>query len=231
VLLEWERCNAKRPNQWRISLSENIIAGLISGVLATLLVFVFRSIWRGLIIPWFEERIYKDVRIEGNWYSLYPTSSDSRQEVISIERHGHAITGTIICISGRDVGEKYQVAGSFRNMLLPLAYESGDLTKTDRGTITLKSVFNGNRLVGKLAFYNTTDDSIDTANIVWFRSKTDLERFIADREKNRKRIEELSEKAHHIEEELKVVEGVVERPADTAPNSEVIEAKAEAPNG
>lgn len=195
-------------------MSENIIAGLISGVLATLLVFVFRSVWTALIIPWFEERIYKDVRIEGNWYSLYPTTSDSRQEVISLERHGHAITGIIICTVGNDTGEKYQVAGSFRNMLLPLTYESADSTKTDRGTITLKLVHNGERLAGKLAFYNTLEDSIETANIVWFRLKPSLDKYISDREKNREKIEELQKQSHHIEKELKAVEGITERSSD-----------------
>ena len=210
-------------------MSENIIAGLISGVLATLLVFVFRSIWLGLIIPWFEERIYKDVRIEGKWYSLYPTSADSRQEVISIERHGHAITGTIICTSGSDTGQKYQIEGSFRNMLLPLTYESADSTKTDRGTITLQAVHNGERLVGKIALYNTTEDSIATANIVWFRSRADLDKFITEREKNRKQIEELRKQANRIEKELKVVEGVDKQSTEDAPKAE--DAKADTTNG
>lgn len=190
-------------------MAENITAGLISGLLATLLVFLFGAFWRGLIVPWFEERIYKDIRIEGTWYSLYPAAADGRQEVISIERHGHAITGTIICTSGDDSGEKYQIAGSFRNMLLPLTYESADSTKSDRGTITLQSVHNGERLVGKLAFYNTKEDAIATADILWFRVKSDLEQGIIEREKNKKKIEELKNQASRIEKEMKVVEGVL----------------------
>lgn len=195
-------------------MSENIIAGLISGLLATLLVFVFRSVWTTLIIPWFEERIYKDVRIEGSWYSLYPSSSDVRQEVITLARRGHAITGTIICSTGSDSGEKYQVAGSFRNMLLPLTYESADLTKADRGTITLKAVHNGERLAGKIAMYNTFEDSVETANIVWFRSKPDLDKYISDMAKKREEIAELRKQSRRIDKELKMVEGVIERKPD-----------------
>lgn len=186
----------------------------------------------GLVIPWFEERIYKDIRIEGTWYSLYPQATDSRQEVVSIERHGHAITGTIICTSGSDSGEKYQIAGSFRNMLLPLTYESADSTKSDRGTITLQSVHNGERMVGKLAYYNTTEDAIATANIVWFRVKSDLERFIIEREKNKKKIDELRNQARRIEKELKVVEGVVEPAAKEEPATDGNqEPKNDTPNG
>ena len=213
-------------------MSENIIAGLISGVLATLLVFVFRTVWTALVIPWFEERIYKDVRIEGKWYSLYPTTSDSRQEVISLERHGHAITGIIICTVGSDTGEKYHVAGSFRNMLLPLTYESADSSKTDRGTITLKSVHNGERLAGKLAFYNTIEDSIETTNIVWFRSKIALDSFISAREKNKEKIEALRKQSRRIDKELKVVEGVNEKEPEELETPEVtVEAASDTKNG
>ncbi|WP_460593400.1 hypothetical protein [Giesbergeria sinuosa] len=192
-------------------MAENIIAGLISGLLATILVFVFRSAWSALIIPWFEERIYKDVRIEGSWYSLYPSSSDVRQEVITLQRRGHAITGTIICSSGNDSGEKYQVSGSFRNMLLPLTYESADLTKTDRGSITLKAVHNGERLAGKIAMYNTFEDSVETANIVWFRYKPDLDKYILDLAKKKPEITELRKQSRRIDKELKLVEGVIEK--------------------
>lgn len=208
---------------------ENIIAGLVSGVLATLLVFVFRSVWNGVVVPWFEERIYKDIRIEGAWYSFYPSSSDKRQEVISIERQGHAVTGKITCSNGNDSGETYLVAGSFRNMLLPLTYESADSKKSDRGTITMQSVHNGERFVGKLAFYFTTQDEISTIDVIWFRSKTDLEKYVEAIEKNRETIQELKNKVRHIEKELKIVEGVIEQPPeDQSSATEDVEAKADA---
>lgn len=213
-------------------MSENIIAGLVSGVLATFLVFVFRSFWVAVLTPWFEERVYKDIKIEGKWFSLYPSDSGNRQEVISLDRRGHAITGTIVCATGGDAGEKYQVSGSFRNMLLPLAYESTDSSKSDRGTITLKSIHNGERLAGKLAFYNTLDDSITTTNIVWFRKKSDLEKFILEKEKNKNKIMELRQQATRIDTELKEVEGVTERtPKESIHNEQGYNAVPDSKNG
>lgn len=193
-------------------MSENIIGGLISGVLATFLIFIFNSIWKKQIIPWFEERVYKDVAIEGNWFSFYPNSEDKRQEAIYLERHGHAVTGTIICVHGHDTGEKYVIAGSFRNMILPMTYESTDSTKTDRGTITLKSVHNGERFIGKIALYQTYEDSIETGTVIWFRSKAALDSYALAIEKKRERINELRQKARNIDKELKTVEEVSEKP-------------------
>jgi hypothetical protein len=201
-------------------MSENIIAGLISGVLATLLVFVFRSVWFAQIVPWFEERIYKDAHIEGTWFSLMPSTADNRQEVVTLERHGHAISGTLTCTSGGDEGEKYILAGSLRNMVLPLTYESANSAKTDRGTITLKLMRNGDRLVGKLAYYDTDEDSIDTTNIIWFRSKDDRDRVVADKEAHKKRIQELKEKSKQVNRELKQAEGISELPPSVTHDGE-----------
>ena len=106
-------------------------------------------------------------------------------------------------------------------MLLPLTYESSDLTKTDRGTITLKSTHNGERFVGKIALYDTYEDSINTANVMWFRSKTDLENYIADIEKKRDEIKELRKQAREIDKKLKVVEGVTPQPPNDSSPSEV----------
>ena len=46
-------------------MTENIITGLVSGLVVILFVLVFRSFWNAVIVPWFEDRVYKDVKIEG----------------------------------------------------------------------------------------------------------------------------------------------------------------------
>ncbi len=153
----------------------NMITGIVSGLLVTLLVVVFRAAWRQIVIPWFEERVYKDAHIEGNWFSLYPAPEDPRQETITLKRHGHAVTGVITCISGADKGEVYTVTGSFRNMILPLVYESSDTQKTDRGTITLKLLANAQKFEGKVSSYDNTGDTIFDMDVTWFRSQTQLD--------------------------------------------------------
>ena len=138
---------------------DNLISGLVSGIIVVLLVLAFRAFWYNIIVPWFEERVYKDAKIEGKWFSLYPTTEEHRQETITLTRHGHAVTGTMVCTSGDDEGEQYQISGSFRNLILPLVYETQSKSKTDRGTITLKLIENAQKFRGKLAAYHTSMDA------------------------------------------------------------------------
>lgn len=181
---------------------QNIVIGLVSGLFVSFIVLVIGRFWRGIVEPWFEERVYKDLHIEGRWYSLYVESADYRQESINIQRQGHAICGKMICKCGPDDGEEYTISGSFRNLLLPLAYESADPQKSDRGTITLMSTNNGQRFVGKVAMYETQRDQIETARVVWFRDREDLKKTICYIQAHRQAMEDMREKEEAIREEF-----------------------------
>lgn len=170
---------------------DNLIAGLVSGIIVVLLVLVFRTFWYRVIVPWFEERVYKDAKIEGQWFSLYPTTTDHRQEVITLNRHGHTVSGTMVCTSGDDAGEQYQISGSFRNLILPLVYESESTSKTDRGTITLKLVGNAQQFRGKVAAYYTPRDSVGSTDVIWFRSKAELDELVLRIEARSKQVQEI----------------------------------------
>lgn len=204
-------------------MEDNLIAGLISGLVVTLLVVVFRNIWRTIITPWFEERVYKDIHIEGKWFSLYPTSVELRQEIIVLKRHGHAITGTLICSKGGDEGEEYDLCGSFRNLLLTLTYESTDKSKSDRGSLTLRCVRNGERLSGKIALYHTISDRVESGNILWFREKEDLESTVERIKKNKEKIRKLKKEKERIAKEEEEIEEKDDKENGDVIESEVVE--------
>lgn len=171
-------------------MGESLISGVVSGLLVAVVVVIFRGVWKEILVPWFEERVYKDARIEGEWFSLYPKWSDRRQEAITLTRHGHAVAGTIVCTTGKDEGERYDVTGSFRNMILPLVYETSDRQKTDRGTITLKLVGNARRFRGIVAAYSNHRDLISSGEVVWFRSKAELNKALEALQSEEKRLKE-----------------------------------------
>jgi hypothetical protein len=170
---------------------ENFTIGITSGLVVTLFVVVFRNLWIAVITPWIEDRVYKDAKIEGKWFGLFPNQANLRQEVISLKRHGHEVSGKLICTEGGDEGEEYILKGSFRNLILTLTYESTNESSTDRGTYTLQCIRSGERLSGFLSTYNGLRDKIEPCSIVWFRTKDDLESFISKIEKRKDEIRAL----------------------------------------
>ena len=174
-------------------MAANLITGLVSGLIVTLLVVVFRALWRDVLVPWFEERVYKDIRIEGVWYTLYPTVVGYRQEIVTLTRHGHSVSGSIVCTDGPDKGEQYTIHGSFRNLILTLTYESGSRSRVDRGTITLRCVQNGCRFIGKIANYFDRTDSIESTSVLWFHTKEEQQKVLANARAREHNVHEIRE--------------------------------------
>jgi len=61
-----------------------------------LLVFIFNNVWKKIIEPWWEERLYRDVEIEGTWIATYPDSTTGCEEIVEMKRNGHRVYGTIV---------------------------------------------------------------------------------------------------------------------------------------
>lgn len=49
---------------------DSLASGIISGLITALLLFVFTILWRKNVEPWFENLLYQDVCIEGEWSGI-----------------------------------------------------------------------------------------------------------------------------------------------------------------
>ncbi|MBX3735104.1 MAG: hypothetical protein KF715_00315 [Candidatus Didemnitutus sp.] len=186
-------------------LASNVIAGIVSGLLATLLTIGFRSFWLRVVIPWFEELVYKDARIEGVWYCA--SAQEVREEqtyTATITRNAHKVSAVMVCGSGEDQGQSYRIEGIFKNLILSATYESLSRTSLDRGALSLMLKENGDRLVGYLAFYHDRGHKIDDLAMIWFRHKEHFDRFIE------KKVKEKEEEEKRREEEARRVAALVE---------------------
>jgi|SRR5688500_7716113 len=149
---------------------DELAIGVISGLVATFLVFVFHRVYLSIIRPWIEDRVYKDARIEGRWCIKYPSiKSEEVEEYATIRRVAHRITGQITCTKGPDSGKIYNVEGSFRNLLLTLTYTSADPAALDRGAFVLQLNDNGSNLSGRSSYYFNGSHSVVDAECVWRR--------------------------------------------------------------
>jgi hypothetical protein len=156
-------------------ISANISIGVIAGLLATLLTVGFRRVWISILVPWFEELVYKDAKIEGTWYGLSPDMDTERYDVISLKRNGHHVEARMTCSSSTDSGKAYCIIGSFRNLILSATYETEDFRGLDRGAMSLMLTENGNKLVGHLAYYSDPGHAINDATVIWYRDKKEFD--------------------------------------------------------
>lgn len=144
--------------------------GIVSGLITTFLVVVMRELWLKVIQPWYEERVYKDAKIEGRWRTSYG-SIDSK-EIVELQRTGHSISGKITVVEGADQGTVYDMRGTFNNLLLTGSYVPVNRSYLDRGSFTLMLVTNGERLEGHTSYYLDGKHTVVADRYVWDRERS-----------------------------------------------------------
>lgn len=141
-------------------LSYSLVVGVVSGVVAALLVFTFRSLWERIVMPWYEERLYKGARIEGCWLSevTFPEGEKNKHRM-QLHRVGYTVTGTTTCYEGYSEGNSYDLQGTFKNLTLSCTYQINDPRRLERGSMVLMLVNDGTTLKGQLSFYDDRTNS------------------------------------------------------------------------
>lgn len=144
------------------------IIGVTSGLVTSLIVFVLQLYYFRVLLPWFEELLYRDLKIEGRWLVEYPEGKEFT-EAIELNRQGHRVTGTVTVTGGPDRGRVYAFEGTFKNLILTLSFAGRDGTRLDRGTYTLQAKNNGQHLQGYSTFYQDDDNTIVCMECNWRR--------------------------------------------------------------
>ena len=143
--------------------------GVISGLVTSLIVFLFQIGYVQILRPWLEEVLYRDLKIEGRWLVEYPEGEEFT-EAIELKRQGHRVTGSVTVTGGPDLGRVYAVDGTFKNLILTLSFAGQDATRLDRGTYTLQTKSNGQHLQGYSTFYQDDENTIVCMKCNWRRS-------------------------------------------------------------
>jgi hypothetical protein len=147
----------------------NFATGILSGLIASIILLLCTRVWTKLGRPYIEELLYRDVRIDGRWKGTY-YAPNAVEEVVSIRQTAHRVWGTISVVTGPDVGLTYDFDGTFKNLILTGEYSGKSRLSLDRGAFTFRLSNNGRILDGQYALYQDDDGEIHPAKCVWERS-------------------------------------------------------------
>jgi len=144
----------------------DLTVGVVAGLVATFLALVVRRLWLAIVLPWYEERVYQDAHFEGTWSATESYPDKTKDEyILQLRRHGHRVEGILTCVHRPDDGSVYELAGSFKNLILTATYVSRDRGALDRGAWTLKLTHNGMEFEGCGAYYSPEHDFIEASTI------------------------------------------------------------------
>ncbi|MCR9088274.1 MAG: hypothetical protein NXH97_16190 [Rhodobacteraceae bacterium] len=143
------------------NLGFTIGTGIIGGLIASLIIFVFVEIWTKIVLPQITTLLYQDMMIDGEWFVEADFGTgDMRTRTLLIKQNAHSLTGTLVSTGGRDDGETYIIQGNFYNLIASLSYVANSPKLRDRGNITLIVKEDGHLLEGHSTYYSTDQDDI-----------------------------------------------------------------------
>jgi len=147
---------------------ESLLAGILGGLVSSSIVFVWVTYWRRALVPWYENRVYQGLRIDGEWETEGSFSGKPFSEVAHVHQKAYTVRGTTIYTSGDQV-EEYAFEGEFRNLILTAWYWAPGSNDLDRGTFTLAVKDSGYTLEGFFIGYIDQASSVSSGTYVWRR--------------------------------------------------------------
>ena len=138
----------------------SLIVGIVSSLIATAAFIALSELFRRVVLPWYEDKIYRGVRIDGEWRlksmagkSLDP-QSDTLTSKFTLHQRGEKITGEYMHTDEAGKPEIYSVIGFIRDGYLSLLSEPKSRRAIDAGVGLYHIRYEGSalRLLGSLSY-------------------------------------------------------------------------------
>lgn len=153
-----------------------IFVGVISGIVASILLSAAIKIFNNNVLPWYQSLVYKGINIDGEWNGFYKSEKQKKtripQLVVFIRQHGNQITGEWVLKSqpsGKKEIKTYSMRGVFRDNYLLLTFEPKDKTRFSAGTFLMELLEDGQKLEGKTTYIAATNSELSSIGMVWLR--------------------------------------------------------------
>ena len=141
----------------------SLIIGIVSSLVATGVFIALSELFRRVVLPWYEDKIYRGVRIDGEWRlksvdgKLVDPKDKDTESKFTLRQKGEKVTGEYKHgdVDGKD--EVYLVIGFIRDGYLSLLSEPKSRRSMDAG-VGLYHIRNEDsklQLLGSLTFVST----------------------------------------------------------------------------
>lgn len=160
------------------AIGYSLLLGIVSGVLTTALLWVIHVLWTKTIVPWYEQRVYKGVKIEGTW-CLVDDSNDkdghwAQREILGLKQTAHRLTGSLTLLPKEGENSDSIVldaVGDISDRFVSLSFKSPIQDRLSYSVLLVEIVEDGHKLRGKTSMYNVLGGTIDSYSVEYKRQQ------------------------------------------------------------
>ena len=153
-------------------MESNIILGIVSGILTSLLIYIIIIIFNKIIIPWYQKMIYIGIDISGEWVNTHTTPSGTvTNEILYIKQKASKIE--CVCTkhkkrkNGKEEFSTLKFSGEIEDSIIALIGKNIRKDILGKNTLLLKVVNGGKRLEGYASWFSVTKSDIDYHSIFY----------------------------------------------------------------
>jgi len=160
-----------------MSASDSIIFGIVSGILASAILFLMTEFFRNIAIPWYRRIIYNGIDISGKWFSKKTNPSGNVEDsTMIIKQQADMITCTIN-IAKKSSGDShaeiktYEISGTLRDRFLEISGRNSDSQSIGVHSELLEVFGDGKTMQGYNMWYSVTNKTIQSSDVIWKRQQ------------------------------------------------------------
>lgn len=153
-----------------MSILESLLYGVFAGVITSALLFIVSKIFSALVIPWYQNIVYRGIRTDGAWTAR---AGDMNQSLhLLLHQAASRISGSATLVSDSPRSEdKYEavrsftVVGAIRDRFVELSLRHDSQQRLGACCLLLEVVGDGRTMNGVFSFYSVVSHSIDFVEI------------------------------------------------------------------
>ena len=158
--------------------ASNILLGVVAGLVTATAIYLFSIVWKKQLVPWYEQRVYKGVCLQGTWVLVddedkSPVNGQWTQvETFDISQMAQHITGTLTLSPKEGVQEPVvalTLNGEITDRFVTLIMKSPSQHRLAYGVLLGQVVGDGNRIEGQAAYYDVNENQIAAAKVAYRR--------------------------------------------------------------
>lgn len=148
--------------------TENVVLGIVAGVLTSLLLAILGVLLTRVILPWYRALVYHGIDLEGEWRSQVQEHGANYVYRVNLQQRAHDLTGTAtITKSGPDdYQDVFSLTGFTWEGYVSLTLRSVSRRRLSFASALLRTEDRGGRLVGHWAFRSGRSDQVQSEPIV-----------------------------------------------------------------
>jgi len=157
-----------------MSNMQSLAIGIVSGILTSALIYLFISIFKSIVLPWYRQLVYRGIEIQGQWTSSTDLGDGLTEEWhVELSQKADCVSGSINQIKLEDGkilrSESLRLSGNLKDRFLCASAFPTQKSRLSASSVLLEIVGDGSEMRGCQSWYDIGRKTIISGTISFER--------------------------------------------------------------